>query len=122
MEATGKPIRKTVYINRNYYDVIPFFEQEGSSKLICELVRREMGFPSMDISNVSLREEFAEQFEILKTMLATQAVYVPTEGGVHPPELRVDLRQVNGSNSNAPALVEATAVSDDELDDIMSVF
>ena len=35
-------IRKTIYINKHYMDVVKFFEQENSSKIICELIRAEM--------------------------------------------------------------------------------
>lgn len=37
-----KPIKKTIYINRRYYDVLPYFDKKGSGKLICELIRQEM--------------------------------------------------------------------------------
>ena len=38
----SKYIRKTIYINRDYLDVLEFFERKDSSAAICELIREQL--------------------------------------------------------------------------------
>ena len=41
-EKKPKYIRKTIYINRDYLDVLEFFERKNSSMHICELIRETL--------------------------------------------------------------------------------
>lgn len=37
-----KYVRKTIYINRDYLDVLEFFKRKDSSVAICELIREQL--------------------------------------------------------------------------------
>ena len=38
----AKYVRKTIYINRDYLDVLEFFKRKDSSVAICELIREQL--------------------------------------------------------------------------------
>lgn len=58
-----KYVRKTIYINRDYLDVLEFFERKDSSTAICELIRaqlqREKGVDA-NVDLISIMEAIQE--------------------------------------------------------------
>lgn len=63
-----KYVRKTIYINRDYLDVLEFFERKDSSTAICELIRaqlqRERGIET-NVDLISIMEAIQELKEKL---------------------------------------------------------
>lgn len=51
-----KYVKKTVYINNRYKDVVEFFERKDSSVQICELIREAMKRERGEVSEVELSE------------------------------------------------------------------
>lgn len=41
-DKKNKYVRKTIYINRDYLDVLEFFKRKDSSVAICELIREQL--------------------------------------------------------------------------------
>ena len=64
-----KYVRKTIYINREYLDVLEFFERKDSSTEICKLLRqalqREKGL-AVDVDLTTIMQAINEINEKLK--------------------------------------------------------